>query len=140
MILGAVLASIFLFFSNFSENAKTSYFANTPSEIGVLAFPNLSFFHQFSTDFPCFFMSFPEPSPEGVLGGPKCPSILKRSVLVPFRVFGGAQNRPLGAPFSLEKSILSYPADGPNALGTDPAPHEPPKTPRNAFFSILDRF
>ena len=73
----------------------------------------------FSMGFPSFCRFFPEPLPGGVFGGSRCRSLLKNAILEPFRVFGGVQNRPLGAPFPLEKSTFRFPAFAPERPGTD---------------------
>ena len=41
------------------------------------------------------FMFFPNPLPEAIFGGSKCPSIRKSAFLDRFSIFRGSQNRPL---------------------------------------------
>ena len=64
---------------------------------------------------------------------------LKGAISVPFQVFGGARIPPLGHHFRRKNRLCAPAPSSGNRPEADPAPHEPPKAPRNAFSSILDR-
>ena len=85
-------------------------------------------------------MFFPNPLPETIFRGSKCPSMLTNTILDRFLIFLGSQNRPLNRQIWPENHKKGIRPNGPSYSGTDLSAIRRWQRSTVVFSSFWDRF
>ena len=83
---------------------------------------------------------FPNPLPEAIFGGSRCPSRLPCPIFDRFPIFQGSQNGALARHFRPKRRQKGYPANDANPPGADLGAIWCRKHYKIAFLMIRDRF